>query len=97
MFIHRLTRSNALARGNSPVLRRDNSLVLRKHVESGAGIALDASGEKMLLLIALPVLLVISLACVPAWPYNERWNYYPCSSSGLLALLVTFLVNWGYL
>jgi uncharacterized protein DUF3309 len=51
----------------------------------------------MLLLFALMALLIIALACVPAWPYSVEWNYYPCITSGLLALVAALMVNLGLL
>lgn len=44
----------------------------------------------------LIVLLVLSLATVPRWPYSRGWGYYPSGTLGtiLLILLVLWLLNY---
>ena len=51
----------------------------------------------MLLLFALVMLLLSSLACLPGWPHSATWNYFPSVTCGLLALIGALMVNLGYL
>jgi len=34
-------------------------------------------------------------APVPIWPWSQRWNYYPSAASGLVAVSVAVLINFG--
>jgi len=49
----------------------------------------------MLLLIAMIASLSFALASVPIWPWSQRWNYYPSAASGLVAVSLAVLINFG--
>jgi hypothetical protein len=55
------------------------------------------SGSTMEVLIAMIVLLVVSLAVLPAWPYSLEWGYYPTSVCGFVVFVMAALVFFGRL
>ena len=51
----------------------------------------------MEVLIAMIVLLVVSLAVLPVWPYSLRWGYYPTGVCGFVVFVMAALVLIGRL
>jgi hypothetical protein len=44
----------------------------------------------------LIVLLILALVgALPAWPYSNRWGYYPSSGAGILLIVVIVLLLSG--
>jgi len=51
----------------------------------------------MEVLFTMMALLVVSLAALPAWPYSQKWGYYPTSVCGVAVFIVAALVFFGRL
>jgi Protein of unknown function (DUF3309) len=46
----------------------------------------------MLGTILLVILILALLGALPAWPYSNRWGYYPSGGLGLVVVVVLILV-----
>lgn len=46
----------------------------------------------LILLVMLVVLLIVAL---PAWPYSDRWGYYPSGALGTILVIVLVLALLG--
>jgi hypothetical protein len=55
------------------------------------------SGAVMEVLFTMMALLIVSLAALPAWPYSQKWGYYPTSVCGVAVFIVAALVFFGRL
>lgn len=42
-------------------------------------------------LILVIILILLIIAVIPAWPYSNRWGYYPGGGLGLLLVIVVLL------
>lgn len=49
----------------------------------------------MLGAILLIILILLLIGALPAWPYSNRWGYYPSGGLGLLLVIVILLLIFG--
>ena len=45
--------------------------------------------------IALIVLILLLIGALPAWPYSNRWGYYPSGGLGILVIILIVLLLIG--
>lgn len=46
----------------------------------------------MVVLFLIPILVLVMVAVVPAWPYNKNWGYYPTGGVGAILVLTLVLL-----
>lgn len=51
----------------------------------------------MLGTILIVLLILMLIGSLPAWPYSQRWGYYPSSGTGILLIVVIVLLLSGSL
>jgi hypothetical protein len=49
------------------------------------------------ILAAIMILLLIAIAALPAWPYSQRWSFYPTGACGGLVLFLLAMILSGRL
>jgi len=49
----------------------------------------------MLSTVLLIVLIVLLIGAIPAWPYSNRWGYFPFGGIGFILLIVILLMLFG--
>lgn len=50
----------------------------------------------MELLAAMVILLFTAIAVLPAWPYSQRWSYYPTGACGGIVILLLAMIMTGH-
>ena len=46
-------------------------------------------------LSAYPILILVLLGLIPAWPHSRSWGYYPAGGIGVLVLILVILLVLG--
>jgi hypothetical protein len=49
----------------------------------------------MAVLVFMVALVLLSFATLPAWPYSNRWGYYPAGACGLAVVVMAASVLAG--
>ena len=47
--------------------------------------------------IVLVLLIVLLIGALPAWPYSNKWGYYPSGGLGAVLLILIILLLLGIL
>ena len=50
----------------------------------------------MELLAAMVILLLAAIVVLPAWPYSQRWSYYPTGACGGIVIFLLAMIMSGH-
>jgi hypothetical protein len=56
----------------------------------------NLSGEFVMRLILLILVIILVVGALPAWPYSAGWGYYPSGGLGLVLVVLLILALLGF-